>query len=121
MKNTEEVIWDTITNSAKKRFDYKSFEAVFREMGGNNLAENILFKVVVGFALGASREELASELRTDMLLLGCGFEEGWLERLLESKEEELRTEIHVTQFTREMLDQGSDPTTILVAVSKMLD
>jgi hypothetical protein len=121
MRNTEETIWDTITNSAKERFDYRSLEAVFQETDNDNFAENILFKMILGLSAGQTKEDLTTQLTTDMALIGLGFKEHYLENLLEHKAEELSTEILATQFARSMLDQGSHPVPILEAVHKMLN
>ena len=121
MKNIEETIWDTITNSAKKRFDYKSLEEVFRKMGDGNVAENILCKIIVGLASGETKEVLARQINTEIILLGYCIEEHYLEKLLEHKEEELKTEIPVAQFAHAMLSQGSHHVTILNEVLKMLN
>jgi hypothetical protein len=120
MKNTEEIIFDTITNSAKGRFDYKSFKAVFREMGDDNMADSNLFRIIARLASGETKENLATELRTDMALRGYGFKEHYLEGFLERKEEELKAEIFATRFASSMLDQGTHPVTILNAVQTML-
>jgi hypothetical protein len=46
MKNSSEIIWNSITDNAKKKFDYKSFEEQFIEID-ENLADNTLFKIIV--------------------------------------------------------------------------
>lgn len=121
MKSTEETVWDAITNSAKARFDYKSFDAVFQEIANDNVAENVLFKIIIGLSSGETKEDVAAQLKTDMLLVGYGFEEQALEELLANKEEELKTEIHVTKFALSMLEQGTHPGTILNTVRQMLN
>lgn len=120
MKDTEDIIWDTITNSAKQRFDYKSFEEGIPKMGDRNVAENILFMIIAGLASGETKEGLAARLNTHMNMLGYIFEEHYLEKLLERKEEELKTEIIVTQFALAMLEQGTHPVAILNGVHQML-
>ncbi len=121
MKSTEDIIWDTIISSAKARLDCKSFDAVFQEIGHDNIAENVLLKIIVGFSSGETKEDIAAQLKTDMLLIGYGFEDKGLESLLANKEEELRSEIHVTKFALSMLEQGTHPGTILNAVRQMLN
>ena len=121
MKNTNDIIWRTIARSAKLRFDYKSFEAVFSEFDDDNIAENVLLKIIAELAAGKSEKCLVDQINHEMLLLGFSFEEHYLKKLLEHKKEELKTEIHVTLFAHAMLEQGSNPITILNAVSKMLN
>jgi hypothetical protein len=121
MNDTERTISDAILKSAKKKFDYKSLEAVFQETSDDNKAQNVLFKIIDGFASGETKESLATQLTTDMALVGYGFEEHYLEELLAHKEQELRTEILATQFARSMLEQGTHPVTVLNAVHKMLE
>jgi hypothetical protein len=50
MSHSEDLVWNTITESAKTRFDYSAFEGVFGDTGSRNLAENVLFLVVAGYA-----------------------------------------------------------------------
>ena len=118
MKNTEETIWDTITNSGKTRFDYKSLEAVFQETGGDKIAETVLFKIILGLSAGKTKESLVTELKTDMALIGFSFQ--GVDELLAHKDTELKTEILATQFARSMIEQGTHPMTILEALHKML-
>jgi len=44
MKQPEDKVWGTITDSAKKRFDYENFRQVFAGMGEDQdvIAENVL-------------------------------------------------------------------------------
>jgi hypothetical protein len=116
----EDAIWDTITNSAKNRFDYKSFEAGFRLEDGK-IPENILFQVIVRLASGETKESVAAHLKTEALLLGCSFEDHVLESLLEHKEKELKTEIHAAQLAHTMLENGAHPDAVLETVHKLFD
>jgi hypothetical protein len=118
MANTEETIWDTIRNSGKTRFDYKSLEADFEEIGDDKMAETVLSKIILGLSAGQTKESLVTELKTDMALIGFVFQ--GVEQLLEHKDEELKAEIFATQFARSMLEQGSHPMTILEAVHKIV-
>ncbi len=119
MKITKDTIRDTITNSAKTRFDYKSFAGGF-DFGDGKIPEKILLRVIDGLASGETKEQVARQLDLDVWQLGCGFEEHFLEKFLEHKENELKNEILVTQLARTMLEQGSQPVAVLNAVHQML-
>jgi hypothetical protein len=120
MKTIEERIWDAITNSAKKKFDYQSFEQGFHDFGEVNIAENILFQVIVRFASGETKESVAANLTSEVFLLGCDFKEQVLESFLEHKEAELKTEIHITRLAHTMLEEGAHPAAVLETVQKLL-
>ena len=61
------LIYDNITNSAKTKFDYKSFAKGFDEID-EKIADNILFKVLVEFASDEEKENIAYKLFNEILL-----------------------------------------------------
>jgi len=69
MTSPEDIVWNTITDSAKTRFDYVTFESDFDD---GTMAENILFLTIIGHAQGESVEHIASDISTQLLLLGLG-------------------------------------------------
>jgi len=121
MKITQDKIWKAIRNSAKKRFDYKSLEDSFRETGNPQIAENILEMIILGLESGKTKDHLVSQIQTEMWLIGFGFVNGELEKLIDHKDKELETEILAVRLTLGMLQQECDLGTILNAVQKMLN
>jgi hypothetical protein len=117
---TEEIIWNTITNSAKKRFDYNKFAATFQNIPNDHVAENVLFKVISEFSTGKDINSVAASLRTQMLIVGYVFAIRELVELLANKEEKLKQEIQVTRIARTMLADGSPSDMTLAVVQKML-
>ena len=95
MKNTEELIWNRITNSAKTRFDYTSFADKFNEID-ENIAENILFKIIVGFAVKKTKTELSHELFNDVLLIGYKWDLKEIHDFINDIEELLKLEFYVS-------------------------
>jgi hypothetical protein len=120
MKNTEELIWDRITNSAKTRFDYTTFAKEFNEID-ENIAENILFKTIVGFASKKTKSELSFELFNEILLIGykCDIKE--IRVFIDDKEELLKLEIYVSQLAGSMLQNGQDPLSVLQFANQLLN
>ena len=61
-------LFNNITNSAKKRFDYLEFEDVFLEAGGD-LAENILFITIDRLADDVPQEIIVQEINNSLLAI----------------------------------------------------
>lgn len=120
MKKPTDIIWDAITNSAKKRFDYDEFKAAFSELDNDNAPENILFKTIVGYVEGKSKEEIADEINNELLPLGCRFPDSDLQDFLSNKAIELGREIHATKIASTLLDQGMPIPGVLVQVKRIL-
>lgn len=116
----EDLIWNKITNSAKKKFDYKSFEAGFKEID-ENLAENILFKVIVSFASEDTKEFISAKLFSEMLLIGFMWEKDQINAFLRNKDKELCLEIYVTQLANSMLEDGNNATSVLNNVNQLIN
>ena len=121
MKNTQEVIWDAITNSAKKRFDYKGFEAVFQDIGGKKMADKMLFMIIVGFVAGKSDELISAELIMQLQLLGCGLDEAFFAEFLRNRRDELKAEIRAMEYAHLMLELQNSPAEVMIQVNKMLN
>lgn len=120
MEISEETIWDAISNSAKRRFDYQSFERLFRDAGDPAIAVNLLFKIILSLASGEARHVLELELNQDMALLGLSFDGAYLQALLEPKETELEKEMRATKLAHAMLGRGTPPFAVLVSVQNIL-
>jgi hypothetical protein len=113
----ENKIWDTITDSAKKRFDYSSFE---EGTPSAEMADIIVFKIIIGFASKKSKDEIALGLLNDILIVGYKAELGQLNQFIENKEVLFQREILASQIAREMLDNGSDPIIVHSSILQLL-
>lgn len=120
MQEPEDIVWNAITNSAKTRFDYTAFEKMCRDVGDPNVIENFLFMIIAGFADGLSKDEIASEIKRELLMIGFGFQGASLEQFLEDKESLFKNEILATEMAMSFFDQGIKPHGVLIAVRKIL-
>jgi hypothetical protein len=118
MSITAATVWDDITEHAKSRFDYAAFESVFRQFD-IKMAENILFLVIQGLALGDSKKVIASELHREALSLGLKLDERFIAEFLECKDQELAQEIEEVRFARSMLEQGMRLSAVREAVARI--
>ena len=116
----EDMVWNKITNSAKTRFDYDSFNEAFDDFGNDNISENILFMIVAGYAEEKSSNELAEQINNELLPLGCMFSDDDLQDLLLNKSSELKSEILATSLAANLLNQGRQVPEILVQVDRIL-
>ena len=120
MKASQDIVWDAITNSAKSKFDYSSFENQFKEVG-ENIADNILFKIIIGYASKKTSEILSEELIGDMMMLGYLWEINELKDFLRNKENLFKTEIFACQMAANLLEDGSDPIVVLNTINQFLN
>ncbi len=121
MIDYEGLILKSIINSAKKRFDYASFESVFSAFDDNGKqAESILLSILEGFMDGDTQDRIAENLHGHMFPLGVDFENGYIENLLVLMQTELAREVSAAKLANTMIAQGKDPMAILLAVRKFL-
>ena len=70
MDNIESIIWDTITKSAKTKFDNDQFEDHF--IGTKKeYADSVLFYIINGFGTGLSKSDLLDKVLDKMNKYGC--------------------------------------------------
>jgi len=117
MRQAQDIVWNTITESAKGRFDYAGFKNSLSALGDDErTAEYILFQMVVGYAEGHSAAEVLSKVSGDLLLFNCTLPAGELEAFLADKKEILKEEIRAAEEALSAFDQGEKPDDVLVHV-----
>lgn len=116
----EDIIWDTITNKAKTRFDFEKFAKKFSELD-ENMADIILFQIIVGFASNEKEEIIAAKLFSNFLLTGFIWDKKEIDKFLSDKKDVLKIEIYVTQLANDLLRNGNDPVSVLNSVNQLLD
>jgi hypothetical protein len=119
MQTPDDQIWDAITNSAKNRFDFISFENEFKEFN-EHIAENILFNVILGFASDKNEERIVNELHDAILRTGINWEVQEIKDFVASKDKTLALEVLATRLARTMLQEGVAADKVLNAVNNML-
>jgi hypothetical protein len=116
----EDLIWDAITDSAKRRFDYNGFAVAFDEVH-ENIAENVVFRVIAGFASGQPQQAMSSALFDQMVMTGMVWSKEDIDRFIEDKEQLFKVEILAMQLARTMLDNGVDPQAVLLSIGQLLE
>lgn len=114
-KTAEELIWDTITDSAKKRFDYDAFENKFGDH-----ADYILFMTIVGYSIDESKEVITGNILSQVLMSGYKTNRDEIYDFIRDKEEKLKFEIFAANLAGRMLENGDDPIDVLQSINKIL-
>jgi len=120
MRQAEDVVWSTITESAKRRFDFAEFKNCLSASGDERVAEYILFQIIVGYAEELSLEEFLSKIREDLRLFGYSFSAEELEEFLADKKEILNAEILAAKEALSGFAQGKDAPDLLAQIQRLL-
>ncbi len=120
MRQAEDIVWSTITESAKRRFDYTGFKNRLSAAGDERVAEYILFQIIAGYAEELSREEHLSKIREDLRLFGYSFPADELEEFLADKKAILKAEILAAKEALSGFAQGKDAPGLLIQIQRML-
>lgn len=109
-------IWDTITNSAKRRFDYATLE---EELPIN--PDNFLFTIIMGLALGEAKNTIASKLVTQMTMIGYFVDHKEIVTMIAENEKAFGLEVLATRMANDMLDNGGNPFNVYVTITQFLN
>ena len=118
MKHPKDVVWDEITESAKRQFDYEAYRATFGELGNENVPDNILFMIIEGYASGDSSTKITETVSQQLAMIG--FAMPGLEEFVKSKETELKTEIKATRGAIDGFNMGLKGPGVLLQVRTTL-
>ncbi len=111
-------IWDYITNSAKRRFDYSTLEEQFSF--DSDWADIILWDVIVGFAGGKKKDIIALEIHTKLIGPQVNWEVKNILQFLDDKEKLFQLEILASRMATEMFYNGGKPAIILTEMTRLL-
>ena len=120
MNTPEDIVWNTITDSAKTRFDYSSFESGLSEFDDGTMAENALFMTIIGHAQERSIDAITSDISQQFLLLGLGMDKDALREFVENRLADLPREIKAASQALTFFARGSKPPGVLVQVRSIL-
>ena len=112
---TEDNIWNAITESAKKRFDYNTLEEEL-PYGANTF----LFQIIMGLAFEESKDIAALKLMNNFLVSGIGIEKKEILQFMTDNKSALGSEILASRIAGDMFNNGEDPTAVFVAISQVL-
>jgi len=117
----EDLIWDRITESAMSKFDFAAFqEEVAGVTGEENVAENIVFMTIVGFASGKDDNSVAESIYNQIILSGFVWEFPVIEQFVSGKKEIFKLEIYATNLAYSLLEETKDTSIVLTAVNQLL-
>ncbi len=120
MRQAEDIVWNTITESAKRRFDSAGFKNRLSASGDERVAEYILFQIITGYAEELSHKEFLSKIQEELRLFGYSFSSKDLEEFLADKEETLSAEIRAAKEALSGFAQGQDASSLLVQIQCLL-
>ena len=120
MNNPEDIVWNTITDSAKSRFDYAEFASGLADIGEERIADNILFMTIIGHAQKRSSEDIASDISDQLLLMALGIDHAELLEFVVNRSEDLLLEIKATEQALALYEMGLKTPGILVQVRSIL-
>ncbi|MBI9020956.1 MAG: hypothetical protein JEZ10_06860 [Verrucomicrobia bacterium] len=120
MRQAEDIVWSTITESAKRRFDYAGFKDRLSKSGDERVAEYILFQIITGYAEELSREEFVPKIAGDLQLFGYAFSAQELDGFLADKKEVLNKEICAAKEALSGFAQGEDASSLLIEIRRLL-
>jgi len=113
-------VWNKITDSAKTRFDYEELVSAFGEIGDSQMAENLLFQILLGLAVEDDEETLAAKLTSQLIVLGIGVGDGSMLELIREIRPAVVKEVLATKVALTGFRDGNDPNDVLVTVSSLL-
>lgn len=120
MTQDTDLVWNAITDSAKKKFDYKSFEEQFSEID-ENLADNILFKILIGFAGNKTSEIISHELFNEMMMIGFIWKLDDIKDFIKDKDKTFKLEVYLCQLANSLLEDGAAPVVVLNSINHLLN
>lgn len=120
MSSPQDIVWNTITDSAKTRFDYAAYALALSEFDDGTMAENILFMTIVGLAEERPIDAIVSEVSNQLLVLGLGLDGDDLRDFVKERLNDLPLEIKATSQALTFFDMGIKPPGVLVQIRSIL-
>lgn len=119
MNLDEDLIWETILESAKLRFDYNRYIARF-EPYEMQLSQNLLLEVIVGIAAGKNELILAWEISNEFVIFGKDVPFNKIINFIDEKKELFQHEVQMVRYANEQLEIGKPPSEIYPTVNQYL-
>jgi hypothetical protein len=120
MNQPEELVWNEITDSAKKRFGYDEFQKVFAAFDNDYISENVLCLTIAGHAEGDSAEDIAAGINRHLLPMGVSYPIDALLTFISDRRADLGAEIKAAETAIAFFRMGLEAPGILVQVRSML-
>ena len=119
---TEEQLWDKITESAKRKFDFDSLLAKFPFEGKSRIviADNMLWKIIHYLAFGKSAKVLGMEFFNEFVMLGIHWKQEDIDVFLSDKKTLFAKEIFATKTITQLLNEGVEPAILFNTLQQLL-
>ncbi len=119
MDNIECVIWDTITESAKTRFNYTALSKKLNAKK-ESIIESIILIIVTDFASGTAKKQIVTKLIQKALQNNLIWEEFEIIHFVDDAEKLFDIEIHTANVVNEMIKEHKDLNEVLSTVNNMV-
>ena len=109
----EQKIYDFITNSAKRRFNYKKKKKQLSNMAGDKAPENLLWEVICNLHANQHPEEIQSNIFMQLAMLGVMMEQKDILDFIVVRHKDCALEIIAVQVATDNLNNGFPPDAVL--------
>ncbi len=112
-------IFDLIINSAKAKFNYSTYAEQFAGLE-EGFADKLLLMIISGFVINESKEVIAAKLFSEVIMQNLNWDRESANLFVSNKDELFKLEIFLMGLAVDMIKGGTDSTTILLTISKLL-
>ena len=112
----EDLIWDTIMESAKTKVDFPAFEALFPFP-----ANNFLSSVIYGFAMQKEADAIVANIVTQTAMTGNFVHRNQLLEMVQSMQPAIDAEVTLTTAALRDLARGEDPEDVYRTIQRVLN
>ncbi len=109
MKSFEEKLYDEITESAKKEFDFDKFRKAFDLLDDEDaevIADNLVWGLINRMIIDTPKEIIANILYNELLLIGFKLDLDSLREFISDKDTLFKKQIYVAKLASQMLNDG---------------
>jgi hypothetical protein len=119
MDNLESLIWETITRSAKTRFDFNAFEKQLNSPKENTI-DCFLYTIISSFANEEPKKEIVTKVLKKTLQKQVKWEAFDIIRFVDKAEQLFKAEIYTAGVVQLMNKDHKDVKEVLTTVERML-
>lgn len=111
----EDMIWDTIMESAKRVIDYNTFAAFFPFN-----PDNFLSSIIYGFAVGRSADVISGKISAQAFMTGNTVNESALLGFIKDSHSALSHQVALTTKALQMMNAGAEPVLVYETIKNAL-
>lgn len=117
----EDIIWNTVTASARNRFDYTAFKKQFGPFSNDRVLDTVLFQILEGCAEGKPAAEIGGNLSHDLQMLNYAFADMDFEPFVAEHTDLFKKEIDATAIALKAFCEEKEIDEILKTIESVLD